>query len=324
MRSPSPVLGAAVPLTWSDILLRTLYYLGVLAGGGVAVFALLDAAHRSAPALQRPLAHLLFFSLLLAFLGGSGILHAAPPGTRFALVMKVALTVSLAGGAAAALAPTIPRLLPVAYAAALALLAAPTLSGHALDRDQPRVLAVIVDLAHTDVGRRLVRRPDRDRLRGAARDRRRCDATRRRRAVLDGRARLGDRARRERPRARVTELSSVSQLWSTSYGRALLVKTAIFVPLLGVGWLNRARADARLRAPAPLGPRRGGRDRRDRRRGRDPDRARPGRKASRSLAAAPLGRRAPADAAAARRGRRRTASSARSQSRSRASRGARP
>ena len=62
--------------------------------------------------------------------------------------MKIALTVSLAGGAAAALAPTLPLLLPVAYAAALALLAAPTLSGHALDRDQPRVLAVIVDLAH--------------------------------------------------------------------------------------------------------------------------------------------------------------------------------
>ena len=37
----------------------------------------------------------------------------------------------------------------------------------------------------------------------------------------------------------LTELSAVSQLWSTSYGRALLVKTAIFVPLLGVGWLNR-------------------------------------------------------------------------------------
>jgi hypothetical protein len=38
----------------------------------------------------------------------------------------------------------------------------------------------------------------------------------------------------------LTELSAVSQLWSTSYGRALLAKTAVFVPLLGVGWLNRA------------------------------------------------------------------------------------
>ncbi len=38
----------------------------------------------------------------------------------------------------------------------------------------------------------------------------------------------------------LTELSAVSQLWSTSYGRALLVKSALFLPLLGVGWLNRA------------------------------------------------------------------------------------
>jgi hypothetical protein len=48
----------------------------------------------------------------------------------------------------------------------------------------------------------------------------------------------------------LTELSAVSQLWSTSYGRALLVKSALFLPLLGVGWLNRALlagAFARLR-----------------------------------------------------------------------------
>ena len=51
----------------------------------------------------------------------------------------------------------------------------------------------------------------------------------------------------------LTELSSVSQLWSTSYGRALLVKTAIFVPLLGVGALNRTvlmRVFARVRRSA--------------------------------------------------------------------------
>jgi hypothetical protein len=51
----------------------------------------------------------------------------------------------------------------------------------------------------------------------------------------------------------LTELSAVSQLWSTSYGRALLVKTAVFVPLLGVGWLNRTvliRVFARLRRSA--------------------------------------------------------------------------
>jgi copper transport protein len=49
----------------------------------------------------------------------------------------------------------------------------------------------------------------------------------------------------------LTELGSVSQVWSTSYGRALIVKTALFLPLLAVGRVNRAvlgrrRASARL------------------------------------------------------------------------------
>ena len=237
--SPTSVLGASVSLSWSDVVLRTLYYLGVLAGGGIAVFALV-ARRIVGRGLQRPLVHLIFFALLLAFIGGSGILHSAPPGTRFALVMKIALTVSLAGGAAAAIAPTLPQLLPVAYAAALALLAAPSLSGHALDRDQPRVLAVIVDLAHMPSAAvwfgglisivYAVPRATED------------DATRRTAVARFSTVALASvivlgasgivRA--------YTELSAVSQLWSTSYGRALLVKTAIFVPLLGVGWLNRA------------------------------------------------------------------------------------
>jgi hypothetical protein len=47
----------------------------------------------------------------------------------------------------------------------------------------------------------------------------------------------------------------VSQLWSTSYGRVLIVKTALFVPLIGLGWLNRTvllGAFARLRRSAML------------------------------------------------------------------------
>jgi len=250
--SPQSVLGASVPLTWSDILLRSLYYLGVLAGGGFAVFALLNR-NVVGPALQRPLAHLVFFSLLLAFLGGSGILHAAPPGTRFALVMKIALTVSLAGGAAAALAPTLPQLLPIAYAAAIALLAAPSFSGHALDNDQPRVLAVVADLAHMAsaavwlggliaIVYAIPRATGDDATRRAA-------VARFSKAALISVIVLGASGI---TRA-LTELSAVSQLWSTSYGRALLVKTAIFVPLLGVGWLNRTvliRVYARVRRSA--------------------------------------------------------------------------
>src|SRR6185437_15003429 len=34
------------------------------------------------------------------------------------------------------------------------------------------------------------------------------------------------------------ELSSVHQIWTTGYGRALLVKTALFALLLVLGWLR--------------------------------------------------------------------------------------
>jgi copper transport protein len=249
---PTSVLGAAAPLTWNDVLLRTLYYLGLLAGAGAAIFALATRRILGA-ALQRPLAHLLFAALLLTFLGGSGIVHAAPPGTRFALVLKVALTLSLLGGAAAALAPSFPQLVPVAAGIALLLVAAPTLSGHALDRNQPRLLSVPVDLAHLLAAAIwfggliclvyvVPRATDDDGTRRAA-------ARRFSSLALASVAVLGATGI---VRA-LTELSAVSQLWTTSYGRALLVKTAIFVPLLGIGWLNRTlllRAFTRLRRSA--------------------------------------------------------------------------
>jgi copper transport protein len=252
--TPHPVLGAAVPLAWNDILLRTLYYLGILVAAGAAIFGLL-MRRTLAAGLQRPLGHLLFFGLLFAFLGGSGIVHAAPPGTRFALVLEIALVVSLAGGAAAALAPTVPRLLPLAGAAALLLLAAPTLSGHALDRDQPRLLSAVADLAHMAAAAvwlgglvavvYVLPRATADENARRAAVRRFSTAALVSVLVIGvtGVARA------------LTELSAVSQIWGTSYGRALLVKTAVFVPLLGVGWLNRTvliRAYARLRRSASL------------------------------------------------------------------------
>ena len=246
--SPHSVLGASAALGWADTVLRTLYYLGLLAGGGAAVFGL-SMRGVGSERLRRPLAHLLFFALLATFLGASAIVHAAPPGTRYDLVLKVALTVSLVGGAAAALAPTYPALLVLAGACALALVAAPTLSGHALDRDQPRGLAAVVDLAHSASAATwfggllalafVVPRGAAERERGALT--RRFSTTALVAVIVLGLTGLG--------RA-LTELSAVSQIWSTSYGRALIIKTALFLPLLGVGWLNRtllAGAFARLR-----------------------------------------------------------------------------
>jgi copper transport protein len=252
--APKSVLGAAVPLTWNEILLRTLYYLGLLVGGGAAAFGLATRDLLGEP-LRKPLAQLLFFALLSTFLGGSGIVHAAPPGTRFDLVLKVALTLSLLGGAAAALAPNMPRLVPAAGAVALALLLGPTLSGHALDRNQVVVLTPLVDLAHTAsaavwLGGLLALIYVVPRATGDDAIRR---ATAHRFSSLAGIA-VAVLGVTGLLRA-LTELSSVSQVWSTSYGRALIVKTAIFVPLLYLGWINRTMlldAFARLRRSARL------------------------------------------------------------------------
>ena len=236
--SPQSVLGASSALSWSNIMLRTLFFFGVLAAGGAVVFWLLTRRVLG-DRIRVPLAHLLFFALLAAFLGGSGMLHESPPGTRFALVLKVAITLALVGGAAAALAPTVPLLLFGAGACSLALLVAPPLAGHALDRDQPRVLAPLVDLAHVvsaavwlggllTLVYVLPRASDEGPARATAV--RRFSTSALIAVVVLGLSGL--------VRA-LTELSAVHQIWTTSYGQTLLVKTALFVPLLGLGWLNR-------------------------------------------------------------------------------------
>jgi copper transport protein len=250
--SPHSVLGASAPLSWSNLVLRTLFFLGVLAAAGATVFGLLTRSFLG-DRIRVPLAHLIFFALLAAFLGGSGMLHGAPPGTRFVLVVKVAVSIALAGGAAAALAPTIPLLLYIAGACSLALLAAPTLAGHAFDRGQPRVLTPLVDVAHIAAAAVwlggllslvyvLPRASDEGPTRAAAV--RRFSASALVAVIVLGLSGL--------TRA-LTELSAVQQLWTTSYGQTLLVKTALFAPLLGLGWLNRTiliGAFARLRRSA--------------------------------------------------------------------------
>ncbi|MFL5964105.1 MAG: copper resistance CopC/CopD family protein [Gaiellaceae bacterium] len=250
--SPHSVLGASAPLSWSNLVLRTLFFFGVLAAAGATVFWLLTRQVLG-DRIRAPLAHLLFFALLAAFLGASGMVHGAPPGTRFVLVVKVAISVALAGAAAAALAPAIPMLLYVAGACSLALISAPTFAGHALDRDQPRVLAPLVDAAHIasaavwlggllSLVYVLPRASDEGGARAAAV--RRFSTSALVAVIVLGLSGL--------TRA-LTELSAVHQLWTTSYGRTLLVKTALFAPLLGLGWLNRTLligAFARLRRSA--------------------------------------------------------------------------
>jgi copper transport protein len=245
--SPTSVLTARASLGWWAAAFRLLFYLGLLTAGGVAVFA--ARTRHLTQSVRTPLAHLLFACLLTAFLGASGTVHAAPSGTRNALVLDIALGLALAGAAAAALAPREKRLLPIACACALALLATPTLSGHALDRNQPKWLSIPADLAHVagaavwlgGLVALLVVVPRMDA---------RAEATRRISAAAFAAVPLLAAGGLLRA---ATELTAVHQAWSTSYGRALLVKTAFFLPLLALGGLNRIRvAVPRVRAEVAL------------------------------------------------------------------------
>jgi copper transport protein len=214
-------------LTWQRILMRAAFFLGVLGAVGLTFFTLVVLRRRDLPRAQ---AHLLFLAFVLAFFGSDALSHTAgAAGTRFANVMTVAAIASGLGGAAAALAPRMPRLRFVAWAAAAVLFPCPTLAGHALDPDQPRLVAAAADLVH--LGGAAVWVGGLAGLLVAGRD-----AVRRFAGYAVGAVALVAAGGVSRA---VTELASVDQLWTTSYGRLLLVKTALFAVALFAAWLRR-------------------------------------------------------------------------------------
>src|SRR4051812_18506710 len=145
---PLATLGTRTNVTWQRVLSRSLFFVGILAAGGAVAFALLVLRPlRLAGDAVRPQAHLLFAACLVAFMGSDSLIHGgASDGTRFQRVIEVGATVAVVGAAAAALTPMYRRLRWIAWPCALALLFVPTLAGHALDDDQPRVLAPVADL----------------------------------------------------------------------------------------------------------------------------------------------------------------------------------
>jgi copper transport protein len=247
--APFSILGSSARLSWTDVTLRALLLLGSLAAAGVFAFWVL-LRRLFADELSGLVPRLLFVGLFPAFVGAGGLVHTTTGGTRFALLVKLGAIVAATGAAAAALAVARTVLLPVAGLCAVALAAMPAFAGHALDRGSPRWLAVPVDLLHLGsaavwIGGLLTLLAV---LRGTVGDEvTRQTATRRFSAVAL--VAVGVLAATGIARS-LSELTSISQLWSTSYGRALLVKTALFMPLLGIGRLNRrllAQEPARLR-----------------------------------------------------------------------------
>jgi copper transport protein len=215
-------------VTWQRVIMRTLLLLGVLGAAGAAFFS----AAVLGGALPKRQAHLLFAFFLLAFAGADALIHATSAGgTRFERFMIVAAVASGIGAAAAALAPLEQRLRFVVWGAAAVLFVCPTLAGHALDADQPAVIAPAADLLH--LGGAAVW------LGGVASLVLARTGTVQRFAQFALPAvavvALGGAARA------LTELSSVSQVWTTGYGRALVVKSGIFAALLGLVWLGRRR-----------------------------------------------------------------------------------
>jgi putative copper export protein len=184
-------------------------------------------------------------AFLLVFIGVSGLLHDVPLSSRFGGTMAAVGLVAAVGAVFAAVAPIFPVVEPLVLAAALLLAVGPSIAGHALDPGRSR-LEFVDDVIHVAaasvwlggllaLGLALRAGGDRGELM------RRFSNI----AVVS----VAVLAITGVIRA-LAELSSVSQLWSTGYGRALIVKTALLVVLVAIGWVNRYRLVPGLRVDA--------------------------------------------------------------------------
>src|SRR4051794_3952634 len=221
-KATSHVSAALVVARWLELA-------GILVAAGVVGFALLVAR-------RRPDAPVLAAALAVAALGAvlSVVLDHDATGTRFGRWTIVGACVAGVGAAAALASRRVPPLLPVATAAAILLVGLPTATGHASAAGVVRWISIPADLLHLAAAAfwvggvlDLLRLRDRETL-----------------VVL---------GRRFTPYALATvallgatgvvravnELDAVDQVWTTGYGRTLIVKTVLFAALLTLGWFNR-------------------------------------------------------------------------------------
>ena len=230
---PTAALSVGNGPGWKDVVSRWLLLAGLLTAVGAAFFRFVVA-----PVSVR----LLLGACLLVFVGVSGLLHDVPVSSRFGGAMVAVAIAAAVGALLAAVAPVFPMLEPFAFAAAFVMLQAPSIAGHALDRGRSPV-EVFADVVHVAaasvwlgglVALALSFHAPGDRT-----------ATLRRFSnlavvsvavlVVTGVVRA------------LSELSSFSQLWTTGYGRLLLVKTGLLAALVTVGWFNRYRLLPRRR-----------------------------------------------------------------------------
>ena len=230
-----PPHSVLVPLatgpTVDSVLARWVFLVGVLVAVGLALFSLVvwfpdgEAAER--------LALLLSGSAVLAALGAADEAHRVGLSTRDGTALGVGFVVALVVATLGAAATMDRRALLPAVIAALCLAPVPAVAGHALDPGLSRV-NVVVDVLHVAaaaawvgvlVGLLAIRPPSM------------------RRAVVLAATAVAVVGVTGIVRA-CYELVEPSQLWTTSYGRVLIVKTALFLTALVAGYLVRKRRAA--------------------------------------------------------------------------------
>jgi len=259
---PSAALNAGGTGLTRNVISRWFFFTGLLVAVGVALFVPLAwwPALRAAGAEadERALWPLAFVGFLMAFLGASSMLpHHGVGTTRFGLTYEIGGIVAVIGATMSAIALVDRRFGRGAFVCALALLPIPSVAGHALDRGQwPRPLEIVADVLHVGAAAvwiggllalavalpRAARRlsPDQRPLFAAALVPRLSALALVSVLVIAATGLI---------RA-LSELSAVSQLWSTGYGRALLVKTGFLAGVVALGWINRTRLEPRLRLGA--------------------------------------------------------------------------
>jgi copper transport protein len=236
---PTPSLRAEEGRSVRAVVSRWLFFAGLLVAGGSAVFRIaVGRAHLS----------VLFGGLLTMVVGGAGLLgHHADFSTRFGAAYGVATVLAAFCATLAAVAAADARVAPIAWMLPLPLLAVPSVAGHALDRGRPfiefPVDALHVVAASVWVGglvelALVLSAGGRERARVARRFSRLAGWS-----VLVIAVTGVVRA--------ITELGAVDRIWSTGYGRWLIVKTALLAALVAIGWINRSRLLPRLEF-APL------------------------------------------------------------------------
>jgi copper transport protein len=238
---------------------RWLFFIGLLVAAGSAVFHLLVwrpgladsdlVPEERSRADRRELeagSLLLAAGFTAAIAGALLLLYLSHAGwdTRFGRVLEIGLAIAGVGLAAAAGSLVVRPVRVVALLAGLAVLPIPSLAGHALDHGRT-TLDLVVDIAHVTAaavwigGVLTVAAVLPWTRRGTARgsDGRLLLPVARRFSMLALAAVIvlaGTGVGRA-----LEELDSVSQLWTTGYGRAILVKTGLLAVLILVAARNR-------------------------------------------------------------------------------------